>query len=184
MSALKAPAKGPVWFRHFAKSVEKRIEEIKPVSGIGAKVVDTGSGRMINVQPAGVSSPASTHPFKLVDASENMPKIRVMFGTVNGIQPSGMSPGDDPPYFVTPSGAGYVWLGITFEDDSGITSRWIDYGASVPGNPNPDDWEGSGNFYRQIGSYSVTDDGISLGQALSGSQEVNICDGSALWGLT
>lgn len=125
------------------------------------------------------SSSSPTHPLKLLDASEGETiKARILYGTIAGAAPSGMSLGDDPPYILTLTGEeGIIWAGITRDVGTGaITSRFFDHGVELP-----EDTESDGHI--QIGSFVVTDGVLALAQAVSGSQAHQYCGDAHLWGL-
>lgn len=124
---------------------------------------------------------ASTHPFKLVKVRDGGTlKVRVLYGTVAGGIPTGMSLGDDPPYLLTASGTQRIFLIVTTHSTTGaVTSRTIGHNSSMPSNSD-------GTYYQEIGSYSVSGDDLSLGQAIGGSQAFELCGGPGgvpLWGL-
>lgn len=110
------------------------------------------------------------HPFTLLDASAaGAAKIRVVYGSVDGQTPSGMSAGDVPPYEITVSGVGYVFVIVTIDSGTGaITSVTLGNGATVPDNS-------ATTFHFTIGSYSVDGSAITLAQSVSGSLAFVTC---------
>ena len=109
--------------------------------------------------------------FQLVEAStESQKKIRVVYGTIAGEMPTGFSEGDEPPYVLDVSGAGFVYAGITIDTAGQVTARWVDQGADVPANTDTD-------YHVEIGSFSVTSDPetLALAQARYGPINVQVC---------
>lgn len=132
-------------------------------------------------QPGGQGSESSdsSHPFKLVDASDGAIKIQVLYGTVNGTAPTGMSFGDVPPLILTVTVTGVIYIKLEVDADGVITSRTIASATSMPS----DDLD-AGEFYQQIGSYNITGSDLTIAQAISGSQAFELCGGvEPLWGL-
>lgn len=153
--------------------------DVKANRPVGPNVTDVtgGGGRYIGSPPVGQTGPSAVtqHPFMLVDASDmSGNNIQVVYGTLGGVVPDGMSPGDDPPYILTGvTGTGYVYLITTTDDDYLITDVSIDFGATVPA-----DDETTHTYYFQIGGFSVSGSTLSLSQALSGSQDFGWCNGA------
>lgn len=170
---------GPRPFRARDREILDYIDSIRPVSGIATMVADVPGGRAINAAPQGAGGGGNLeHPFQLINESEvGSIKIRVRYGTLKGIAPSGMSVGDDPTYVLSGlSSSGIIWLGLTRDTTSGaITSRYIDKGTVVPDNTSSDG-------YFQIGSWVVTDGTMHIAQAISGSIDHQYCGGVHLWG--
>lgn len=111
----------------------------------------------------------NTHPFKLVDASNPSDGVRVqvVYGTVNDMDPTGMSAGT--PYYIGVSGSGVVWLKATFDPDTNeVTDVELDSGASIPANTDTE-------AHRQVGTYDEDDDRSNPTQDISGSQTVKRC---------
>lgn len=115
---------------------------------------------------------AALQPFKLIDASEGeTKKIRVVYSTLAGEEPTGFSPGDDPEYKLTVSATGYIWGGITINETTGEIvddGIWLDSGSAVPANTDD-------TFYVQIGSFSIDDDTLTIAQARFGPIHATIC---------
>ena len=178
---------GPRPYQDRDRQLLDYIESIRPVQGIGTKVYDVPKGRAIDANPGGASGGGSTsHPFQLIDASDRdsggsitSVNIRIRYGTLAGVAPSGMSLGDEPPYILSGLGSdGYIWLGLTRDAGTGaITSRFIDSGAAVPADTATDG-------FLEIGNWSLTGDDLSIAQAISGSQGHNYCGGTHLWALS
>ena len=178
---------GPRPYQDRDRQLLDYIESIRPVQGIGTRVYDVPKGRAIDANPGSASGGSSaSHPFQLIDASDRdsggsitSVNIRVVYGTVAGAAPSGMSPGDEPIFVLSGlgNGPGYVWLGITRDTStSAITSRFLDSGAAVPANTTT-------NGYREVGSWVVTDGTLNIAQTIIGSQEHNYCI-THLWALS
>jgi len=165
------------WAEDFADWCEMGF----PVSGIGAMVSEEAGGRAVNV--AGSIIAATTHPLLIFPDGGG---IRIVYGTIGGIVPDGMQPGDSPTFILSGmTGSGVVYGGV--DTDSGIPApitASIAFAASKPADVDPNGDGTDGNFYFQIGSYTVSDKGaIKTAQNVSGSQAFQYCGGSALWGL-
>lgn len=120
--------------------------------------------------PYAIAGVSTTFPFKGIKLGNG--DIRIVYGTVNGVEPDGMIPGDNPPYTFTPSGTGYAWLKITTDATTfEITDREIGNGASIPANT-------STTWYNQILSYTVSGPDIAIAQAIISSQWFQLCGGS------
>ena len=124
-----------------------------------------------NDNPPPPEDPAVTgDPFHGIDVSAGGSNlIRVIYGTIQGEAPTGMSEGDDPPYTLTASGDKSVYAIVTISSSTGeITSRSIGQGASVPDN-------GDTTFYFELFSYSVSAGVISISQSVAGSLSFTAC---------
>jgi hypothetical protein len=170
---------GPVWvtgkmLKAFAAALYADRAVLAP--GIGNEI-PTISGRVLYVLPGGAVAP--NFPFQLLDYSDTEAmKIRVVYGTVNGHRPDGMSAGDDPQYILTITGSsGVIYLELTVDDSGNITDTSIGVGSTLP----DDDYD-DGDFYMEIGSYSVTDEQLSIAQALTSSQSFELCGTIGIWG--
>ncbi len=151
------------------------------IEGLNVQITDaSGGGKQISALggSGGLLSPPQKFPFQLlVVVVSSVQKIRVRYGTVNGTEPSGMSPGDDPPYIIAPDGTtGYVYLVVGVDDDYAMTSLSIDVGATVPADTTSE-------LYLQIGSYAGAGTALVLAQSISGSQGYKWC-GSPLFALS
>jgi len=81
--------------------------------------------------------------------------IRVFYGVVNSITPSGMYFGDVPPYTLSPSfSSGVICLAVTVDSLGAAISAAIQQFSSMPTDAEP-------VFYLQLGSYS-TSGGLSV----------------------
>lgn len=103
--------KGPKWLRDHFHGLARRVEEIKPVAGLGTQVIDSAGGRIINVRGGGGGGPSisAAHPFYVHTLAV-----------------------DDSTYFgVDP--ASDLWIGISF-DKQEITGLLTD--ISDPDDPN------------------------------------------------
>jgi hypothetical protein len=160
------------------------IRRNRPRAGGGISVRQSGDGTYITLAAkrgkGGGASPTQ-HPFQLLSVTENNTnKIRVRYGTINGVAPTGMSLGDDPPYLLTPNGTtGVVYAVATF-DRSNIaapaTSRNLGLAALLP-----EDDENAAHL--EIGSWSTNQDGgLILAQAVTASLFVDPFGFTFLWG--
>jgi len=164
-------------------AAEAKIEAYK-VRSADDRVVITDAiaqgGRVIvlNIPIADNSTQAKNNPFALLDATDDDGnKIRVVYGLVGGIQPDGMSEGDNPIYVLDVSGdTGYVYLIVSVDSGYSITDVSIDTGATVP---DDEDFV----FYYPIGSFSISDSVLSIAQGISGSQDFKWC-GTPLFALS
>lgn len=162
--------------------VDAKCEAYKVTSGLGTAISDVagGNGRAVNLKALlPEASDAGLHPFSLVNASDGATKIRVVYGTVGGIDPDGMSPGDVPNYVLTVSGAtGYIYVIVTTDSDYAINDVSIDFAATVP-----DDDEATFTYYFPLGSFAIDTGAITgIAESVSGSQDFKWC-GSALFAL-
>lgn len=146
-------------------------------------VSDEQDGKTISLEGI-TGSIVAPHPFRLLDVSVGDDEgnitsfnIRVIYGTLAGAAPDGMSPGDDPPYIISGlTGDGYIWGGISRDADTGeITSRYIDHGPSIPVDTETDG-------YIEFGSFSIDGEVMTIAQAVSGSLAYKYCYGHE-WGL-
>lgn len=163
----------PIWFMDKWMELTDWLIAHRPVAGLGIILCAAdGGGMRIDADPARISQ-LVRHPFQLVTAGD---KFRVIYGTVNNIEPAGMLPGDVPPFLFDPGGsAGYVWLGLSSDGDT-VSSVWIDWGATVAD-------DSTGEYHLIIGSW---DDKLTIAQSIGGSQWFELCGGQGgnpLWGL-
>lgn len=124
-----------------------------------------------NDNPPPPEDPAVTgDPFHGVDVSvggSNL--IRVIYGTISGEPPSGMSEGDDPPYTLTASGTKSVYAIVTINTSTGaITSRSLGHATSVPSDSDS-------TFFFELFSYTVSGGTISISQSVAGSLTFSAC---------
>jgi len=170
MKAPTPPQIGPPAWKKWAEKMAEAHDASIPVSGLGTTVGDVTGGRSVNVSSIGGIS--GINSLQLINASdESGKKIRISYGTVAGEAPSGMSPGDDPPFLLSGiSGSGYVYAKITYTATTGdITDRSIEKRADEPS-------EEDGILWVQIGSWSIDDDDIlHLTNARYGPIDVTIC---------
>jgi len=167
--------KGPKIFRDIVEEICKYIDINRPISGIGSQVYAAPGGRPVNVTGThGGASANIIQPFELLSQFSSgdppQPEIRVIYSTLAGEAPDGFSPGDDPPYILTPVGSeGYVYGVITIDGTTGdITSRALGIDATIPD-------DGDTTFYVEIGSYSITDGALTVVNARYGPIDVQIC---------
>ncbi len=185
MNEPQRPKAGPKWFRDAIWQLILWQREQRPISGPGIIVSQGSGGRPVKYSGASNGGTEdSTFPFQLLNVSTTSnegtiseARIRVVYGTLAGAAPPGMSPGDSPPYILTGmTGTGVVYGGITRNPTSGaITSRYIAFAATLPVGDES-------NGYIEFGSYSLTSSSLTLGQAVSGSQAYQYCNGHN-WGL-
>ncbi len=123
-----------------------------------------------NDTPPDPDPSAGGHPFQGVDVSIGGSKIiRVIYGTISGEAPDGMSLGDVPAYTLSASGSQSVFVGVSISTSTGeITSRWIDQAASLPADTDS-------NFYLELFSYSIDAGILSISQSVAGSVSFQAC---------
>ena len=127
--------------------------QIKP-EGAGTLEVgdDGGSILTINVQSGGQAVDTG-YPFKL--EKTQFGTIRVYYGMINYLIPSGMVIGDSPPFTLLNQGSAYVYLEFNYNDNTGVLSNAeVKQGSSVPAST-------ATVLYKHIGSYSANGDNIT-----------------------
>lgn len=104
--------------------------------------------------------------------------VRVYGGAVKSFLPSGMALGDSPPFTMTVSGSGVIYLALAYSiSSSTITGLTIGAASSMPGDT-------SGNYHAMIGTYSTNDGALSVFKTIGGSQDFDLCgDVTPQWGL-
>ncbi len=124
--------------------------------------------------------------FKVEKSVANM---RVRYGVVNSITPSGMTEGDAPPFIIAPSGlTGSLYIAVTTGDTGGGVIGAISADIVSPvGDPLDDN--PAGVYYQPIGSYTHVDGFLVCtpgGQGNGiGDQRFELCGGaggSPQWG--
>lgn len=114
----------------------------------------------------------SGHPFQGVDVTEpgsSSKLLRVIYGTISGAAPTGMSLGDDPAYVLTASGSQIVYVCVTISSTTGaITSRTIGQAGTMPS-------DGATTFYCQLLSYTISSGRLLISQAVAGSLAFQAC---------
>ena len=160
-------------------SILAEIRRNKPLPGRGITVRQTGQGTAIDFA-ASIPRSTTTHPFQLLAASGQDPNaayVRVVYGTVNGERPDGMSVGDDPPYILeltNPSGV--IFLGATLDDETfEINSLWIDQDSEIPEETELE-------IYLEIGSYTLVDGRPIFAQSVTSSLAYIRAGFINLWG--
>lgn len=133
--------------RAWLNTIRDFIIRAQVINGLGNDVRQTTKGRAIDatITVGGKKAPSIPPlPFILKDASnaDNPSRLRVIAGVLSAGRfefqgvPDGMSEGDDPPFYLTVSGTGYVYLEVTVSISEGvpeeITSVTVESGASVP----------------------------------------------------
>lgn len=117
---------------------------------------------------AGGGTPAPTHPFQLSDAtSAGTAKVKILFGMVNGITPTGMTA---PSLTLTVGSSGYVVLAVTTDASGVATSAAISIAASMPSDTSTLGHIGLGYVTKNTGPTSVT-----CSQSVSGSLAHMMC---------
>lgn len=164
-----------------ADKLNRILSEIKrnrPVVSAPLAARVTGDGTHISLlkmpTPGGGGSLVQ-HPFQLtvsVNPETEAQQIRVRYGTIDGVAPTGMSLGDDPPYLLTPSTAtGVVYAVVTWDPEVGapLLSRDLGQAATLPADEDD-------TAHVEIGSWTTDEnDNIVLAQAVTNIIEVVIC---------
>jgi len=153
------------------------IKRVRVLPSSGVRVTETLQGTSLAVVPArrGGSSASNEHPFQLLQAVGDNPEltyIRVRYGTIDGVAPTGMSLGDDPPYLLTPdTESGVIYAVVTWDPEVGAPLLSRDLGQA---EELPEDEEGTAHV--EIGSWTTDEnDNIILAQAITNSIDVIIC---------
>lgn len=158
-------------------AILQEIKRSRPLPGRGISVRQEGYGVRIDAQaqPSQPTTSVPQHPFKLsslVDPETEAQQIRVRYGTIDGVAPTGMSLGDDPPYLLTPSTAtGVVYAVVTWDPEVGapLLSRDLGQAATLPADEDD-------TAHVEIGSWTTDEnDNIVLAQAVTNIIEVIIC---------
>lgn len=172
----KAPRplrRGPKWLQNAYNDLLAYSCQTTPLAGPQMSSQQGPNGIMLTPQ---VSSGVITHiPFQLAVASPT--QIRVYLGTVNGNAPDDFSPGDTPPFLLSVSGDGVVFIEVTTDAGGTITDVSVSFDASMPA-------DSAGDYHQQIGSFSSSGGSLVVAQAIGGSQWFELCGGVVpLWGL-
>jgi len=162
----------------------RELESLRIIKIAGGTVRKLPGGTEITVDTERGGSSPSTHPFQLTvvtnPTNPSEKQIRVRYGTINNVAPTGMSLGDDPPYLLTPSGTeGIIYAVVVFDRSDAscpILSRDLGMDDELP----PDDQE---TAHIEIGSYVVDGQKITVAQAVSGSLFVDPYGFTFQWGL-
>lgn len=98
---------------------------------------------------------AATHPFQLSNATTGgVAKVKIRFGMVNAITPTGMDPVDGQT--LTVGSSGYVVLAVTTNTSGVATSAVISIAASVPADTSTLGHIALGYATKNTGPTSVT----------------------------
>lgn len=165
--------------------VRERLGD-EPLRGIMRPML---SGTLVELIVGGGGSTAATHPLHLIDASNDISgaQVRVTYGTVHGNADPGMSLGDYPVFILPVSGAGYIYFELVVDWAGDFISLAIDSDTAVPS----DSVTGTGTsteytFNRSIGTFAVAAGPpitTAVADALTGSQEFQLCGTSGLFGV-
>lgn len=160
------PGPGSPLSASWARDIVNCLRSITLRPGKGYRLRHDPGGTTLVIDPF-ATTPAPTHPWQLIDASDtDGPKVRVVYGTANGVAPDGMISGDSPQYVLPIVGSGIrvIELGVSIDlaagdgwgsnEISGLP--WIAEVAS----PTPDDEE-DGTYYQVLGTVTVVDGAIS-----------------------
>jgi len=141
----------PPVVRQWLQPVLDYCASIRIRQGAGIYINETPTGTQVSTASGTTGNDGGTvQPFTL--SKTDSLSFRVYASTLGGgsITDLGFSEGDTPPYVVTVSATGKFWGGVTIDTDTGdLTSRFLDYGASLPDDT-------ADTFYVEIGTYNVT----------------------------
>jgi len=144
--------------------------------GIAPSLPDQGGG--------GGGGGAATHPFKLVafiPTGEANYTIRVIYGMVNSIEPTGMAGGSDFDLLDVTLTSGVVFVKVSFDSNDAITTIIINYASTMPADEiNPSTGQVTAT-YLTLGSFSITDDVMSVFQVVTGSLWFSFCGRTVSW---
>jgi hypothetical protein len=164
-----------------ADKLNRILAEIKrnrPVVAAPLAARITGDGTYISLlkmPTPGGAAPSTEHPFQLSQTTGEDPEltyIRVRYGTIDGVAPTGMSLGDDPPYVLTPdTESGVIYAVVTWDPEVGAPLLSRDLGQAEELPEDEDD-----TAHVEIGSWTTDEnDNIILAQAITNSIDVVIC---------
>lgn len=117
----------PKWLAKYLESVRQYLVSITPIQGLGITITDQPGGKLFAASRDSGSAVDET-PFDVLPSTPG--HVRVRWGTVNGIPPAGMHPGDSPDFTLAVASGQYVLLklDVTFDAD---TSIWTATGVSI-----------------------------------------------------
>lgn len=170
MNKPKELRKGPPFIRRAIKERDQYFESLKPIPGRNTTINQGPDGRAVNAQADGQSG-GSTHPLMPLNVSdETGPKVRIVYGTIADLVPSGMHPGDVPQFIIPISiSVGYIYFHLVVS--AGVPqSVTILSGASIP----DDD---TNNAYREMASFSIVDGSMYLAKNTIGPIYYGFCGG-------
>jgi hypothetical protein len=160
----------PPFFARWIQQALDYAESVGVLQGTGTLINQAGNGRQISVNATNGGGPGGgVLPFTLARAGDL--SFRVYASTIGGgsITDLGFAEGDTPPYVVTIAATGKFWGIITIDTDTGdITSRSLNYGASMPDDTTD-------TFYVEIGTYDVTDGTLTLSNTRYGPIGFTAC---------
>lgn len=127
--------------------------QVQPAKLGTFKVGDGGNAILTIAEQGGGPATDVDFPFRL--KLNGADSIRVVYGTLNDHVPQGMYPGDDPPFTLSVTGPGYVYLQFSYDDNTGeISNVVILSGSTVPASTET-------VLRKQIGSYSSNVDSVA-----------------------
>jgi hypothetical protein len=147
---------------------EKGNELIKWLNAIlSCPELKVSAGKIRIIIPPGSIDPP--HAFQLSPSSlQGQPAVRVRYGTFGGLTPTGMSPGDVPPFIIGASASGKVYLTLDVTDNGEPESLAIAVSHTLPASSYA-------TAHIEIGSVSVTNGVVTVAQNLRGSQSYERC---------
>jgi hypothetical protein len=160
MEIPRPPEIGPPFFTRFAADVLKYIETIKPISGIGTKVIDSPGGRVVNADPGagGGGSSVVDHPFTVLQRPSPTTEGVFQYGVIyesslyNSLRPNdkisitGLLSEDRESGWFDLSPGGYIWLGVIFNSSGVVTSAGIDNSDDDDFDITAEAWAGENGY--------------------------------------
>lgn len=145
----------------------RELESLRITRVVGGTFRKLPGGTEIVVPAQAGGQVTQPHPFQLIQTTGENPSskyVRVVYGTVNGERPTGMSIGDEPPYVLElTETSGVVYLGATISSTTFLINSL--YIAQADELPEETDFE----FYLELGSYSIADNVLTLAQSVTTS---------------
>lgn len=134
------------------------------------------------LQPEAVSTRAddngNVHPFKGIDASTGVAKVKFLYGTVGNFSPTfGGNPVFPESDEVTVNDGDKVYLDATVDAAGNITDLVAWRTPTVPA-----DSPSTGHYYKLLFVVEVTGAAVtSIGQSVTSNLTLFICNGNAIW---
>lgn len=132
-------------------------------------------------------------PFLLVDASTpGQSVVRVIISTLAGLNPSGFSPGDTPPYLIPVNGQGVIYGVVVVDQGEGASTNGDegDDGDTDAGDPSGDDGGDAGDPGDYAGGMGASENSSGVtGDSVLGNISVQpatggLNDGGGVQGTT
>ena len=135
-------------------------------------------------QGGGGGGGTGTHPFQLsafIPTGETSYTIRVIYGMVNSLEPAGMEGGSNFDFTNVTLTDGVVFVKVMFDSSDAITIISIGYESTIPADEiNPATGQVTAT-YLALGSFSTTNDVMSVFQVVTGSLWFSFCGRTVSW---